>query len=510
MKSDWNSGFGLLFYLHVDKSDFGAFRNRFFPGCAFPVEPAMFDSRLNDPISSSVLCHSPKRRWKVGPRAATLAAWFTLFLVAGLLVRPFPAAEKPKTLRDEDYRLYEMLVEAIDQVERNYVKGIDRRDLIEAAIRGVLEKLDPHSDYIGPDDVDEFRLSVDNEFAGIGVQVEMERGRLRVVSPIAGTPAQAAGICAGDYIVQIGDSPTKELTLDDAIALLKGEAGTEVVLTVLRPANGEKKRINITRANIALQTVRGFRKGHDGSWEYLFEPKTGLAYIQISAFCRGTSADIRKVLEGLREKNIHGLVLDLRFNPGGLLESAVEVADLFVEEGRIVSISGRNYQDQAWDATKSGTITGFPIAVLVNRYSASGSEIVAACLQDHGRGVVIGERTWGKGSVQNVIELEKGKSVLKLTTGAYCRPSGKNIHRFPDATEEEEWGVLPDDGYQVEQTDADVARIYQRQRHRDLFPAPRASDDGGRPTPSVFQNDVAFSKAIGYLKDQLGKKAKEK
>lgn len=470
----------------------------------------MFHSRSEYNLKWDTKYHHAGRAWSPGRFRAiqfiTILVWFaTMFCNTAMGV----AADGPKTLKDEDYRLYEMLVEAIDQVERNYVKGIDRRDLIEAAIRGVLEKLDPYSDYIGPDDVDEFRLSVDNEFAGIGVQVEMERGRLKVVSPLAGTPAQAAGICAGDFIVQIGDKPSKGLTLDDAIGLLKGEAGTEVVLTVLRPANGEQKKITITRANIVLQTIRGFQKGEDGSWEYFFEPETGLAYIHISAFCRDTSADLRKALEGLREKGIHGLVLDLRFNPGGLLDSAVEVADLFVEEGRIVSTSGRNHPDQTWDATKPGTFTGFPIAILVNRYSASGSEIVAACLQDHDRGVVIGERTWGKGSVQNVIELEEGKSVLKLTTAAYCRPSGKNIHRFPDSTEEDDWGVLPDEGYKVEQTDADVAQIYLQQRHRDIFPAKQPPGRRGRQTPAVFQNDEAFAKAVGYLKGQLQEKSKE-
>ena len=181
---------------------------------------------------------------------------------------------------------------------------------------------------------------------------------------------------------------------------------------------------------------------------------------------------------------MRGLILDLRFNPGGLLDSSIDVADLFVSEGRIVSTSGRNHQDQTWDATKEGTFSGFPIAVLVNRYSASGSEIVAACLQDHDRAVVIGERTWGKGSVQNVIELEEGNSVLKLTTASYCRPSGKNIHRFPDSTEDDDWGVMPDEGYAIEHDDADVARLYVQQRRRDIIPQKNDSrDDSGRTCP---------------------------
>ena len=430
------------------------------------------------------------------------------FLIFGtvclLCTATSPAAEGPKSLKDDEYRQFEMLVDAIDQVERNYVKGIDRRELIEAAIRGVLEKLDPYSDYIGPQEVEEFRAGVDNEFAGIGVQVEMEGGRLRVISPIAGTPAQTAGVCAGDFIVEVDDQPMKGLSLDDAVRRLKGRVGTPVALTVLSPSTGERRKINITRANIVLQTVRGYKRDEDGSWEYVVYPKTGLAYVHISAFCRNTADELRKVLESLHESGMRGLILDLRFNPGGLLDSSIEVADLFVSEGRIVSTSGRNHRSQTWDATGKGTFSDFPIAVLVNRYSASGSEIVAACLQDHNRAVIIGERTWGKGSVQNVIELEEGNSVLKLTTAAYQRPSGKNIHRFPDSTEEDDWGVMPNEGYAIEHDNADVARLYLQQHRRDSVPEKQGGRRRRQTSSLGFQNDEAFQMAVEYLRKKTG------
>ncbi|MGC3968668.1 MAG: S41 family peptidase [Pirellulales bacterium] len=164
-----------------------------------------------------------------------------------------------------------------------------------------------------------------------------------------------------------------------------------------------------------------------------------------------------------------GLVLDLRFNPGGLLKSAIDVADLFITDGRIVSTKGRNTDERPVNARKAGTFEGFPMAVLVNRYSASASEIVSACLQDHKRAIVVGERTWGKGSVQNVIELEEGHSALKLTTAAYMRPSGKNIHRFPDAKESDEWGVMPDKGYELKLPDGELGDLVRTRRDRDLL-----------------------------------------
>jgi carboxyl-terminal processing protease len=193
-----------------------------------------------------------------------------------------------------------------------------------------------------------------------------------------------------------------------------------------------------------------------------------IGYIRITAFSRDTASELRKALTQLKAQGMRALVLDLRFNPGGLLPAAIDVCDMFVPEGRIVSTEGRNTEPRVWNAHKEGTFEGFTTAVLVNRYSASAAEIVAACLQDHRRAVVVGERTWGKGSVQNVIELEDGHSALKLTTASYRRPSGKNIHRFPDAKEEDDWGVKPDEGYELKLTDREMAVLLENQRQREL------------------------------------------
>ena len=189
----------------------------------------------------------------------------------------------------------------------------------------------------------------------------------------------------------------------------------------------------------------------------------------MTAFSRDTAGELQRALEQLQSAGMRGLILDLRFNPGGLLNAAIEVSDLFISEGRIVSTKGRSTPERSWDAHKAGTFEGFPMVVLVNRFSASASEIVSACLQDHKRAVIMGERTWGKGSVQSVIELEDGKSALKLTTAAYFRPSGKNIHRFPDAKDQDEWGVMPDKGFELKLSDKEIVELIQDRRNRDIL-----------------------------------------
>jgi carboxyl-terminal processing protease len=241
-----------------------------------------------------------------------------------------------------------------------------------------------------------------------------------------------------------------------------------------------------------MDTVLGWKRKQDGTWNYWYDTDKQLAYIRIVSFSRHTTEDLRKALDALTEQGLKGLVLDLRLNPGGLLSSAIEVSDLFVSDGRIVSTAGRNVEEKRWDAHRRGTFEGFPIAVLVNRASASASEIVAACLQDHGRGVVIGERTWGKGSVQNVVELEGGQSALKLTTAKYFRPSGKDINRDENEGDDGEWGVRPDSGFEVKAGNADLHELISRFRIRE------------RPDNSS-ENDTQGSSEGGWVDQQLVK-----
>ena len=223
----------------------------------------------------------------------------------------------------------------------------------------------------------------------------------------------------------------------------------------------------------------------------MFDKEKKIGYVRVTSFSRDTEDDLRKALEQLKQQKVRGLILDLRFNPGGLLTSAIAVCDMFIPEGkRIVSTKGRNTTEKIWDAQPGAKFTGFPMVVLVNHYSASASEIVSACLQDHNRATIIGERTWGKGSVQNVVELEEGHSALKLTTATYSRPNGHNIHRFPDAKDSDEWGVKPNSGFDVALNNSELGALLAYRHDRDIV-----QGRAGKDTTSTKKSDEEPAKA---------------
>lgn len=415
------------------------------------------------------------------------ACWIACWMVVGMgLVGGWGRAEEPaakaaaatskaeaevrRRADAEYYELYRIFADTLYQVEQNYVQEVDRRELMEAAIRGLLDKLDPYSNYISPAEMDRFKTNVESQFGGIGIQVTMDGGRLRVLSPLVGSPAYRAGVQAGDAIVAIDGKPTEGLKLDECVKRLKGEAGSSVSLTIVHAVGGQRETLTLTREIIHLETVLGdHRKPDSDSWDFMLDPQKKIGYIRLTAFSRETAGELGKALEELQKLKMRGLILDLRFNPGGLLKSATDIADLFISEGLIVSTKGRNTAPREVLAKKPGTFEGFPMAVLVNRFSASASEIVSACLQDHKRAIVVGERTWGKGSVQNVIDLEDGKSALKLTTASYWRPNGHNINRAEGAKESDEWGVMPDKGYELKLPDAELSDLVRDRQHRDLL-----------------------------------------
>lgn len=412
--------------------------------------------------------------------------------------KPEKSAEQLKAdQEDEPLRLF---ADALDQVERNYVKEVDRRELIEGAIKGMMAKLDPHSSYIPPAELEKFKSGVENEFGGIGITVSTETGELVVTTPLYGTPAYRAGIRGGDTITEIDGQPTKGITMDEAINRIKGKLGTSVKLSVLHLADGSTDTKEVIRELIRVDSVIGDHRKPDDTWNFFLDEQKKIGYIRITTFSpRHTSDELRTALQELAAKGMKGLVLDLRWNTGGLLTSAIEISDFFIGEGEIVSTSGRSAPERKWEAKKEGTFEGFSIAVLVNHSSASASEILAACLQDHKRGVVIGERTWGKGSVQNIIELEEGKSAMKLTTAGYKRPSGQKIHREPGAKEENEWGVKPNDGFEVKLTDAEGEEYFADRKARDII----ATKKEETPSPRKFDKQV--QKALDYLGEQLAK-----
>lgn len=419
---------------------------------------------------------------------------------------------KPKNEKeDEDiYEQYRILVDTIDQVDRHYDGEISKRELIEAAIQGVLKKLDPYSSYISSDEMDRFRTSVESRFGGIGIQINRENTNdLVVVNPLPGTPAYHANIFSGDRILEIDGNPTDNISVDDAILLLKGEIGSSVHLKMKRPGQKDFYEVDVVREIIRIETVLGFDRKADDSWNYWLDPKNAVAYIQITTFGQDTAKHLHKTLTDLTnsETGLKGLILDLRFNPGGILPIAIDVCDMFIHSGRIVSVRGRNTKEQFWDAKPDNTLGDFLMVVLINHYSASASEIVAACLQDHSRAVIMGERSWGKGSVQNVMELEDGASALKLTTASYLRPNGKNIHREEGASEELPWGVMPDKGFLIPLSPEQSYRLTLDQKRRSMLKT-HSTDSGISPeTKKILHappyEDPQLLAALTYLEKKL-------
>ncbi len=465
------------------------------------------------------MSHMPRRNltWLLG--TATV-------ITLGLAVTHiYSWAQERQQRRDQKYELIRLVVDVLEEVDQKYVTPLDaehKRKLVEDMINGGLDRLDPHSTFINPKDYRQFNKTSKGKFGGVGIQLGYDRtsgSQLCVITPMVGTPAYDAGILAGDLIVKIDGKSTENMRLGEAVDLIQGDPGQKITLTVRHEGTKEPVDVEITRAVIEVQAVLGDRRkpGNPKEWDYFIDRENKIGYIRLNAFSETAAAEIKTAVEELERQGVHGLVLDLRNNPGGLLKEAVEISDLFLTDGRIVSTRGRNQREETYDAHAEGTLLlpekEHPMAVLVNRYSASASEIVAAALQDHHRAVIVGERSYGKGSVQNVIPMEGGTSALKLTTASYWRPSGKNIHRFPDSKETDEWGVKPDEGFEVKLTDDERAGYFYYRRDRDIVPGkdappPKAhaeEKDRGKGKENKPFEDRVLNKALEYLRGEIKK-----
>jgi len=320
-----------------------------------------------------------------------------------------------ETLPLESLRTF---TEIFAKIKNDYVEPIEDKDLLENAIRGMLAGLDPHSAYLVPEDYKELQAGTSGEFGGLGIEVGMEDGFVKVISPIDDTPAYHAGVKAGDLIIRLDDTPVKGMALSGAVKIMRGKPGTDIVLTIIRDGENRPLNITITRAVIRVTSVKS----------RMLEP--GYGYVRISQFQSRTGENLREALAKLEDEadgSLKGLVLDLRNNPGGVLSAAVSVSDAFLTEGIIVYTEGR--LDDAklkFNAKPTDILDGAPLVVLVNGGSASASEIVAGALQDHQRAVIMGQKTFGKGSVQTILPMDNG-SALKLTTAKYYTPSGVSI-----------------------------------------------------------------------------------
>lgn len=429
---------------------------------------------------------------------------------------PASLEAKLKSVKDlGDDELKDLLVSA--RIALGQREDLDKHKDIDIALQRMLSHLDPYTTYVDKEQLAKFNQDIQQFFTGIGIQIRKDSAtdQLLVVTPIKGSPAYKKGLLAGDVITRITrevDSDgnpldpvevidTKGLALNDAVKKILGKAGTKVRLTIQREGESHPIEVEITRGRVEVDTVLGWKRNPDDEWNYMLDPVRKIGYVRLTSFSRNTARDLQRVMKELERQGLRGMILDLRFNPGGLLDSAVKISDLYVDDGLIVSIRPRAGREAKFSGVHEGSMLDFPMVCLVNGYSASGSEIVSAALQDHKRALIVGERSYGKGSVQNIQDFHDGQ--IKLTTASFWRPSGKNLNKSSTSgKDEDEWGVTPDK----------VVKLTQKER-RDLDEALHDAeiiqrhDRVAKEKKPEFK-DRQLEEALSYLREQIKTAAK--
>jgi carboxyl-terminal processing protease len=341
---------------------------------------------------------------------------FSIYLIVSLITS---AQANPN---DELYKKLDLFSDVLNTIKKEYVDEVKQDEVIDSAINGMLQSLDPYSSYMSPEAFQNMNRDTKGEFGGLGIEITMEAGLVKIITPIEGTPADKAGVLAGDYIVKINGKQVKGMTLLDAVKLMRGKVGTSINITVRRPEIEDEIKFKITRAIIKIREVSA-------------EIKSNVGYIRLRAFNEQSHNQLIKQLNKIINNKLDGYILDLRNNPGGLLSQAIKITETFLDGGEIVSTKGRDKNDiRIFNAKKGDKINKKPLIILINQGSASASEIVSGALKDHKRAILVGEKSFGKGSVQSIIRL-KNRGGLRLTTAKYYLPSGVSIH---------EKGVEPD------------------------------------------------------------------
>jgi carboxyl-terminal processing protease len=381
-------------------------------------------------------------------RLASTAA--ILAFAAGLVLAPVFAQDKPepKTAaggdKSELYQQLNLFGDVLERIRRDYVEPVDEKTLMENAINGMLAALDPHSSYMNPKVYKDMQVQTRGEFGGLGIEVTMENGVIKVVSPIDDTPASKAGIQSGDLIFALDGEPVQGLTLQEAVEKMRGKVGTPIKISIRRDKVKDPIDVTLTRETIKVKAVR-------------FRLEGDVGYIRVTSFTEQATSGVLDAVEKIKKEagpKLKGYVLDLRNNPGGLLDQAISMVDAFLDKGEIVSVKARKAEDvQRWNAKPGDVANGLPIVVLMNGGSASASEIVAGALQDHRRAIVLGTRSFGKGSVQTIMQVTGG-GAIRLTTALYFTPSGRSIQKE---------GIKPD----IEVEQAKVETIQQRMGFRE-------------------------------------------
>lgn len=462
-------------------------------------------------------------RVKTEPRSARHAAIGVFmnrekiaWLVSGAVLC-FLALRVPDSFaqRDNDYRFVRTLVDVYRQVGEHYVEKVDEQKLQQAALSGMLSSLDPHTVYVPPDKTEAFNDALDGNFKGVGIRLSQnEEGQIEVITPIDDSPAWKAGVRPGDVLLKVDGSSVAGMRIDEVIPKIQGPSGSEVMLTMRRPSGDVD--LKMQRQEFVVPMIKGFRRNEDNSWSFWADESDKIAYVRLTQFTPETGGKIATICRDMLNKGMKGLILDLRFNPGGRLEEAEQIIDLFVREGTIVTVKGRTRPETKKMAQAEGTLPEFPMAVLVNEHSASASEVVAGSLQDNHRAIVVGARTYGKGSVQEVMPLDANMGELKLTVAYWYLPSGRRVQKLKDATE---WGVEPsvkvEMGQEAQAAILEAQLRAERMRVTTTAPASQpATQPATRPIagattqpttrPTTQVTDTQLEKAIEVVREKIG------
>lgn len=435
--------------------------------------------------------------------------WILIFSVIALMFVHLPPMVAKQ---DSVLNTYGALVEVDALIKQRWVEPIGGEILVNGAIRGMLLQLDPYSGYIGPDELHAFDRQSSGQYVGVGVELGMKDGQLTVIAPIEGTPAAQAGVLPGDVIVSVNGHDVADRSVFDVEEMLVGEPGTVVRMRLRHPGRSEPDALTVVRNYINIPSVRGFARTRWGRWRYRIDPTHSIAYIRVSNFRDNTMNDFNRVLARLGEEGIRGLIIDLRFNPGGLMHQAIEMVDRFVDQGIILSTVNRYRAVNEYRATRRGTFGDIDLVVLINAASASSSEIVAGSLQASGRAIVVGERSFGKGSVQQLISLREQQAAVKLTVAYYRLPDGRIIHRTARQTNPDSWGVIPDREVLLSKEQTESLR--QSRRALDLaFTEGLTNKDGSKaqddhaatlaPPARELIHDAQLSQALAVLRARL-------
>jgi carboxyl-terminal processing protease len=402
------------------------------------------------------------------------------------------------------------VAEGLTSIQQYSLESVPPSELFDGAMRGMVDVLhnhgDLHSQYFDEAKANPLRSEIHQQFGGVGVRIGFKGDprRLAITSaPDAGSPAARAGLERGDWIIAIDERPTAGMDMNDVVSLIRGEPGTKVQFTIEHRPEKNQRTVELVREVIQIESVLGDRRDKDGNWQFRLESDPKIAHVRITSFGDRTAMEFASVMQRLTEDGITGIVLDLRDNAGGSLDAAVAVCEMLLPAGRTI-VETRGHGEaliRRYSTKGDGRYQNLPIAVIVNQNTASAAEIVAACLQDDGRAVVVGQRSYGKGTVQQLLPLESGKSLLKLTWASFWRPSGANIHRAAGASEEANWGVLPDAGYELKLS-LEEYKAYQAYRDkRDGFDEAESNDSEKRnETNTANFVDKQLQVAVEYLR----------